>query len=70
LGKINKAWRHFTQAGHHQQSNPAEWQKLQEVEVHLGRCTYAWKNGDWKSALRETDVAIAAAADSGRSRRI
>ncbi|XP_062215133.1 TPR repeat-containing thioredoxin TTL1-like [Phragmites australis] len=66
LGMIYKARRHFTQAGHLQQSDPAEWQKLQEVEMHLGRCTDARKIGDWKSALREADAAIAAGADSSQ----
>ena len=66
LGMIDKAWRNFTQAGHLQQSDPLEWQKLQEVEMHLGRSTDARKIGDWKSALREADVAIAAGADSSQ----
>ncbi|AQK96626.1 Electron transporter [Zea mays] len=66
LGMIDKARRHFTQAGHLQHSDPAEWHKLQEVEVHLGRCTDARKIGDWKSALREADAAIAAGADSSQ----
>lgn len=63
---LDKARRHFTQAGHLQQSDPAEWQKLQEVEVHLGRCTDARKIGDWKSTLREADAAIAAGADASQ----
>jgi DnaJ family protein C protein 7 len=63
---IDKARRNFTQAGHLQQSDPAEWQKLQEVEMHLGRSTDARKIGDWKSALREADAAIAAGADSSQ----
>jgi len=63
---IDKAWRNFTQAGHLQQSDPLEWQKLQEVEMHLGRSTDARKIGDWKSALREADAAIAAGADSSQ----
>ncbi|WVZ69693.1 hypothetical protein U9M48_018440 [Paspalum notatum var. saurae] len=66
LGMIDKARRHFTQAGHLQQSDPSEWQKLQDVEVHLRRCTDARKIGDWKSALREADAAIAAGADSSQ----
>ncbi|KAJ1255004.1 hypothetical protein BS78_K301000 [Paspalum vaginatum] len=66
LGMIDKARWHFTQAGHLQQSDPSEWQKLQEVEVHLGRCTDARKIGDWKSTLREADAAIAAGADSSQ----
>lgn len=66
LGMMDKARRHLTQAGHLQQSDPSEWQKLQEVEVHLGRCTDARKIGDWKTALREADAAIAAGADSSQ----
>ncbi|KAL6615584.1 hypothetical protein ACP70R_037854 [Stipagrostis hirtigluma subsp. patula] len=66
LGMIDKARMHFTQAGHLQQSDPSEWQKLQDVEMHLGRCTDARKIGDWKSALREADAAIAAGADSSQ----
>lgn len=63
---IDKARRNFTQAGHLLQSDPAEWQKLQEVEMHLGRSTDARKIGDWKSALREADAAISAGADSSQ----
>uniref|UniRef100_A0A0E0JL70 Thioredoxin domain-containing protein n=1 Tax=Oryza punctata TaxID=4537 RepID=A0A0E0JL70_ORYPU len=66
LGMISKARRHFTQAGHLHQSDPSEWEKLQEVEVHQGRSIDGRKVGDWKSALREADAAIAAGADSSR----
>lgn len=66
LGMIGKAKRHFTQAGHLHQSDPSEWEKLQEVDVHQGRSIDARKIGDWKSALREADAAIAAGADSSQ----
>jgi hypothetical protein len=36
------------------------------VEMHQGRSIDARKVGDWKSALREADAAIAAGADSSR----
>lgn len=63
---ISKARRHLTQAGHLHRSDPSEWEKLQEVEMHQGRSIDARKVGDWKSALREADAAIAAGADSSR----
>lgn len=34
------------------------------MEKHLGRCGELRQIGDWKSALREADAAIAAGADS------
>ncbi|OAY82783.1 TPR repeat-containing thioredoxin TTL1 [Ananas comosus] len=64
LGLIENARKHFALAGHGQHTDPAEWQKLQDVERHLGRLTDARKMADWKSALREADAAIAAGADS------
>lgn len=45
------------------QADTTEVQKLQAVEKHLSKCTDARKVGDWKSALREGDSAIAAGAD-------
>ena len=33
------------------------------MERHLSKCTDARRIRDWKSALRETDAAIAAGAD-------
>lgn len=53
-------------AGNVNGSDPAEWQKLHEVESHLGKCMDARKTGDWKSALREADAAIANGADSSQ----
>lgn len=66
LGMIEKARMHFTLAGNVNQSDPSEWQKLHEVEIHQGRCMDARKTGDWKSALREADAAIANGADSSQ----
>ncbi|KAL5229320.1 hypothetical protein ABZP36_017585 [Zizania latifolia] len=66
LGMIAKARRHFRQAGHLHQSDPSEWENLQEVEVHQGKSIDARKVRDWKSALREADAAIAAGADSSQ----
>jgi DnaJ family protein C protein 7 len=63
---IEMARRHLTQARHLQESDPADWENLQDVEMHLGRSTDARKIGDWKSALREADAAIAAGADSSQ----
>ena len=63
---VEKARRQLTLAGNTNQSDPAEWQKLQEVESHLGKCMDARRIGDWKSALREADAAIANGADSSQ----
>ncbi|KAF8409036.1 hypothetical protein HHK36_005108 [Tetracentron sinense] len=62
LGQVENARRHLCFAG--QQPDPAELQKLQAVERHLGRCAETRKIGDWKSALREGDAAIAAGAEA------
>jgi len=63
---VDKARMHFTLAGSVNPSDHAEWQKLHEVESHQGRCMDARKIGDWKSALREVDAAIANGADSSQ----
>ncbi|KAF8391236.1 hypothetical protein HHK36_023538 [Tetracentron sinense] len=62
LGQVENARRHLYYPGQH--PDPAELQKLQAVEKHLIRCADAWKIGDWKSALRESDAAIASGAES------
>lgn len=62
LGQVDQAQRHMWYPG--QQPDPSEIRKLQTVEKHLNRCTDARKVGDWKTALREGDAAIAAGADS------
>lgn len=63
---VEKARRQLTLAGNANHSDPAEWQKLHEVESHLGKCMDARRIGDWKSALREADAAIANGADSSQ----
>lgn len=62
LGHIEDAQKHLSLAT--QQPDLLELHKLQTVEKHLGRCLDSRKVGDWKSALRECDAAIAAGADS------
>ncbi|KAJ4980563.1 hypothetical protein NE237_031400 [Protea cynaroides] len=62
LGQAENAWKHLCFSG--QQPDPMELQKLQGLERHLNRCADARKIGDWKSALREGDAAIAAGGDS------
>ncbi|RWW54480.1 hypothetical protein BHE74_00038939 [Ensete ventricosum] len=62
LGQVENARRHLISAGPH--PDPVELQKLQAVERHLNRCADARKFGDWKTALKETDAAIAEGADS------
>ncbi|MQL96178.1 hypothetical protein Taro_028856 [Colocasia esculenta] len=61
LGLVENARTHMFSAG--QQLDHLEIQKLQAIERHVNRCTNARKIGDWKSALRESDAAIAAGAD-------
>ncbi|XVF60896.1 hypothetical protein PTKIN_Ptkin08bG0085100 [Pterospermum kingtungense] len=62
LGFPDNARHHLCFPGQH--SDTAELQKLQLLENHISRCADARKIGDWKSALRETDAAIAIGADS------
>ncbi|XWS44563.1 hypothetical protein CRYUN_Cryun15aG0057200 [Craigia yunnanensis] len=62
LGHPDNARHHLCFPGQH--SDPAELQKLQLLENHINQCADARKIGDWKSALRETDAAIAVGADS------
>lgn len=61
LGQVENARGHLCLSG--QQADPTEVHRLQVVEKHLSKCTDARKVGDWKSALREGDAAIAAGAD-------
>jgi hypothetical protein len=57
---INKTWSHFTQAGHQERSDPAEWEKLQGVDMEVHRVDmYARKIDGWKGVLMETEVATA-----------
>ncbi|KAI9177539.1 hypothetical protein LWI28_016451 [Acer negundo] len=62
LGLAENARRHLCFHGQHPES--ADLQKLQSIEKHLNRCADSRKTGDWKSALRESDAAIATGADS------
>ncbi|MQL73456.1 hypothetical protein Taro_005817 [Colocasia esculenta] len=62
LGQVENALKHIFSTG--QQLDHMELQKLQTLERHVNRCADARKTGDWKSALRESDSAIAAGADS------
>ncbi|KAL7249671.1 hypothetical protein ACSBR1_011787 [Camellia fascicularis] len=62
LGQVENARRHLCFPGYQPDAN--ELQRLQEVEMHLSKCTDARKICDWKSALREGDATIAAGADA------
>ncbi|XP_039049418.1 inactive TPR repeat-containing thioredoxin TTL3-like isoform X2 [Hibiscus syriacus] len=62
LGLPDNARHHLCFPGQH--SDPAELQKLQLLENHINRCADARKIGDWKTAVREIDAAIAVGADS------
>ncbi|XVF88028.1 hypothetical protein PTKIN_Ptkin19aG0016400 [Pterospermum kingtungense] len=61
VGQVENARKHLYFPG--QPQDPTELQKLQAVEKHLGKCTDARRIREWKTALRETDAAIAAGAD-------
>lgn len=61
VGQVENARKHLCFPGQPQDST--ELQKLQAVEKHLSKCTDTRRIRDWKSALRETDAAIAAGAD-------
>ncbi|XP_047341919.1 TPR repeat-containing thioredoxin TTL1-like [Impatiens glandulifera] len=56
LGYVESARKHI--------SSPEMMQKLQTLEMHLNKCSDARKVGDWKSALKECDAAVAAGADA------
>lgn len=62
LGQAENARRHICYQGYQPDAN--ELQKLQALETHLRKCTDARKIGDWRSALREVDAAIAAGVDA------
>ncbi|KAL6954149.1 hypothetical protein U1Q18_047967, partial [Sarracenia purpurea var. burkii] len=62
LGQVENARRHLSFPRYQPDAN--ELQKLQAVEMHLSKCSDARKLGDWRSALREVDAAIAAGADA------
>ncbi|URE21874.1 TPR repeat-containing thioredoxin TTL1 [Musa troglodytarum] len=62
LGLVEDARKHLLLTG--QPPDPVELQKTRAVERHLVKCGDTRKIGDWKSALREADAAIAEGADS------
>ncbi|KAB2071877.1 hypothetical protein ES319_A08G253500v1 [Gossypium barbadense] len=61
VGQVENARKHLCLL--EQPQDQTELQKLQAVEKHLCKCTDARRIRDWKSALRETDAAIATGAD-------
>ncbi|OMO74819.1 Tetratricopeptide-like helical [Corchorus capsularis] len=61
VGQVENAREHLCLPG--QPQDPTELQKLQAVEKHLSKCTDSRRIRDWKSALRESDAAVAAGAD-------
>ena len=61
FGQLENAQRHAYLPG--QRVDQFELQKLRLLEKHLSQCTEARKIGDWKSALRESEAAIADGAD-------
>ncbi|KAK4749813.1 hypothetical protein SAY87_027262 [Trapa incisa] len=62
LGQLENARFHLNYPGQH--IEPSELQKLQLIEKHLKSCEEARKMGDWKTAMKEADAALAAGADS------
>ncbi|KAL6865235.1 hypothetical protein ACP4OV_016386 [Aristida adscensionis] len=62
LGQLMDARRQISLSG--LQKPHLELHKLETVEKHFGRCLEARKSGNWDSALRECDSAIAAGVDS------
>ncbi|KAK4792421.1 hypothetical protein SAY86_022856 [Trapa natans] len=62
LGQVGDARLQVNYLGQH--LDPVELQKLQLIEKLLKSCIEARKIGDWKTALREADAALAAGADS------
>lgn len=62
LGEAENARRHICFSG--QCPDQADLQRLQTLDKHLRRCWEARKIGDWKTAIKETDAAIANGADS------
>ncbi|KAG2332277.1 hypothetical protein Bca4012_018170 [Brassica carinata] len=62
LGEADNARRHLCFSG--QCPDQADLQRLQTLEKHLRRCWEARKIGDWRTAVKETDAAIADGADS------
>ncbi|XP_028761734.1 inactive TPR repeat-containing thioredoxin TTL3 [Neltuma alba] len=61
LGHIEPAKRHLYLPGQH--VDQSELQKLRLLEKHMNQCAEARKIGDWKTALGESNAAIAVGAD-------
>ncbi|XP_028790466.1 inactive TPR repeat-containing thioredoxin TTL3-like [Neltuma alba] len=61
FGQVENAQSHLCLPG--KQVDHSELHKLGLLEKHFKRCAEARKIGDWKSALRESDAAIAVGAD-------
>ncbi|KAK7405321.1 hypothetical protein VNO78_06543 [Psophocarpus tetragonolobus] len=62
LGQVEDARKHLCYPG--LQPDPADLQKLQIVEKHIGKCTDVRRIRDWKNVLKEVDATVAAGADS------
>ncbi|KAB8495638.1 hypothetical protein FH972_025381 [Carpinus fangiana] len=62
FGQVEYAQRHL--CFHGQKPDQAELQKLKSLEKHLTQLADARNIGDWKSAIREADAAMAIGADS------
>ncbi|PIN18941.1 Kinesin light chain [Handroanthus impetiginosus] len=62
LGEAEKAVYHFKQAG--SDADPDAMNKAKNVQIHLNKCTEAKRVRDWNALLKETDLSIAAGADS------
>ncbi|KAE9588586.1 hypothetical protein Lal_00002950 [Lupinus albus] len=61
FGQVENSRRHLFLSG--LQEDQSEEQKLRLLEKHLNQCADARKVGDWKTALRESEAAIAVGAD-------
>ncbi|WZY91577.1 hypothetical protein YC2023_063906 [Brassica napus] len=62
LGEAENARRHLCFSG--QCPDQTDLQRLQMLEKHLRRCWEARKIGDWRTVVKETDLAIENGADS------
>lgn len=60
FGQVEKSRSHLLFSG---QPDQSELQKLKSLEKILNQCADARKSGDWRSALKESEAAIAAGAD-------
>ncbi|KAK8913924.1 TPR repeat-containing thioredoxin TTL1 [Platanthera zijinensis] len=62
FGQVERARRHLFWPG--LLPDQIELKKLQEVELHIRKCTDARKIGDWKTVLSESHAAVQAGSDS------